>query len=80
MPPTVERLNTEDTVMATTKKTTPDEPAAAATATSNLSADEICDYCHVRMAAIKQMTLNDRPHEVRACTADPSHTKTVLIG
>lgn len=71
---TIEHLNTEDGVVAT-KRTAPKTDPAPATA--NLSADDICDYCHVRMTPARQLNLNDVTHNVMVCTADPTHTKNV---
>lgn len=62
-----ERLNTGDAVMAEVKP-----------GSSSFEPDWTCDYCHVQLRAIKQMTLNEQPHEVRQCPNDPAHVKTVL--
>jgi hypothetical protein len=76
-----ERLNTKDGVMATKKPAATTAKTAGAPepvgATADLSGDDICDYCHVRMAPIRQLMLNNVTHNVLACTADPKHTKNV---
>jgi membrane protein involved in colicin uptake len=77
-----EKLNTGDNVMATKRAAGARKAAAEptpATATEELGGDDICDYCHVRMTVVRQMVLNDKKHEVRACTANPNHVKTVPI-
>lgn len=65
-----EQIPTTDTVEAAVKQ---------AKATSELDENWLCDICHNRMSVTAQMVLNDQPHEVRTCTANPQHQKTVPL-
>jgi hypothetical protein len=63
-----EHLNTSDSLEVSVMS--PDEPTTGDT-------DRYCDFCHVEMKPMRELTLNEVQHTVLQCPSDPSHTKNV---
>ena len=50
-----------------------------ARSTADLDPTWVCDFDGARLNVQRQATFDDKPHEVRICSANPHHTKIVQV-